>query len=61
MFEDIFARMFIIGIVTFMLFCGYADYKQSTENAKQKVSELFANPKNVSSEKIRNIIDLIKI
>lgn len=30
------------------------------KEAKQKVSELFANPKNVSSEKIRNIIDLIK-
>lgn len=31
------------------------------KEAKQKVSELFSNPKNVSSEKIRNIIDLIKI
>lgn len=30
------------------------------KEAKQKVSELFANSKNVSSEKIRNIIDLIK-
>ena len=30
------------------------------KEAKQKVSELFANPKNVSSEQIRNIIDLIK-
>lgn len=31
------------------------------KEAKQKVSELFANPKNVSSEKIRNIIDLIEL
>lgn len=31
------------------------------KEAKQKISELFANPKNVSSEKVRNIIDLIKI
>lgn len=31
------------------------------KEAKQKISELFANPKNVSSEKIRNIIDLIKL
>lgn len=31
------------------------------KEAKQKVSELFANPKNVSSEKIRDIIDLIEI
>lgn len=31
------------------------------KEAKQKVSELFANPKNVTSDKIRNIIDLIKI
>ncbi len=30
------------------------------KEAKQKVSELFSNPKNVSSDKIRNIIDLIK-
>ena len=30
------------------------------KEAKQKISELFANPKNVTSEKIRNIIDLIK-
>ncbi len=31
------------------------------KEAKQKISELFNQPKNVSSEKIRNIIDLIKI
>ena len=31
------------------------------KEAKQKISELFANPKNVTSEKVRNIIDLIKI
>ena len=30
------------------------------KEAKQKISELFANSKNVSSENIRNIIDLIK-
>lgn len=30
------------------------------KEAKQKISELFANPKNVTSEKVRNIIDLIK-
>ena len=31
------------------------------KEAKQKISELFSNPKNVTSEKVRNIIDLIKI
>ena len=31
------------------------------KEAKQKISELFNQPKNVTSEKIRNIIDLIKI
>ena len=30
------------------------------KEAKQKISELFANPKTVSSQKIRDIIDLIK-
>lgn len=30
------------------------------KEAKQKISELFSQPKNVTSEKIRNIIDLIK-
>ena len=30
------------------------------KEAKQKISELFANAKNVSSELVRNIIDLIK-
>jgi hypothetical protein len=32
----------------------------SKKEAKQRISELFANPKNVTSDKIRNIIDLIK-
>ncbi len=31
------------------------------KEAKQKISELFANPKTVSSQKIRDIIDLIEI
>lgn len=31
------------------------------KEAKQKISELFSNPKNVTSEKVRNIIDLIKV
>lgn len=30
------------------------------KEAKQKISELFANPKNATAEKVRNIIDLIK-
>lgn len=30
------------------------------KEAKQKVSELFANPKNITSQKVRDIIDLIK-
>lgn len=36
MFEDIFAKIFIIGFGAFLILCGYADYKHSTENAKQK-------------------------
>lgn len=31
------------------------------KEAKQKIAELFGQPKNVTSEKIRNIIDLIKL
>ena len=30
------------------------------KEAKQKISELFSQPKNVTSDKVRNIIDLIK-
>lgn len=42
-----------------------ANYIQSIptltkKEAKQKISELFGNPKNVSSQKIRDIIDLIE-
>lgn len=34
--------------------------KLTKKEAKQKISELFANPKNATAEKVRNIIDLIK-
>jgi len=31
------------------------------KEAKQKISEMFANPKNISSQKVREIIDLIEL